>query len=200
MANLTTQQLRLFLAVKQYCPTAEMHITPMEFGRDYVQITWNNNEEHYLCERRYQARIGPRGAFEIYYVSGFGAEADSRYEKTLASLALYDLEIEGSIRLHSNRKYSKYYNGHLKSEQGIYKGLPTMKKLNQYLGALLPHFELVKGNGYFYFSHRPDAPTYSVVPESIHICHLNHMSGEDWTKTIKYAVEEWKHGYSTEEA
>ena len=66
----------------------------------------------------------------------------------------------------------------------------TLKKINQYLGTLTPHFELVKGNGYFYFAHTPDAPTYLDVPESIYVCHLNQQTLDAWQADMKWAVNE----------
>jgi len=68
----------------------------------------------------------------------------------------------------------------------------TLQKINEYLATIAPHFELVKGNGYFYFAHRPDAPTYADVPESIYVCHLNHMTLEDWKKWVEFGIKEWE--------
>lgn len=74
---------------------------------------------------------------------------------------------------------------------------PTMKKINNYLKELAP-LELVKGNGYFYFIETKDAKfNWQDVPDSIGVCHMNHLSMEQWQGEIDYAVDQWNGSYST---
>ena len=69
----------------------------------------------------------------------------------------------------------------------------TLKKINEHIATLTPHLELFKGYGYFYFGLTPDAPPeVCEPPESIGICHLNHMSLEDWKKHVEWEIKEWE--------
>jgi len=77
----------------------------------------------------------------------------------------------------------------------------TLKKINAHLVTLTEYgddIELIKGNGYFYFSVKPESCLvmneypYWPGPESIHVCHLNHMSLEDWNKHVEWHIKEWE--------
>jgi len=69
----------------------------------------------------------------------------------------------------------------------------TLKKINEHIATLTPHLELFKGYGYFYFGLTPDAPPeVCEPPESIGICHLNHMTLEDWKKWVEFGIKEWE--------
>jgi len=75
----------------------------------------------------------------------------------------------------------------------------TLKKINAHLATLTEYgddIELVKGNGYFYFAVKPSSKAL-YGPESIFICHLNHMTLEDWIRHITFKINEWeKHEYA----
>jgi hypothetical protein len=68
----------------------------------------------------------------------------------------------------------------------------TMKNLNEYLGNLAP-LELVKGNGYFWFAQSASVPLDCTkdVPESIPVCHLNHLTGDKWWREMDNAAAQW---------
>jgi hypothetical protein len=70
----------------------------------------------------------------------------------------------------------------------------TLKKINEHIATLTEYgadIELVKGYGYFYFSVKPSSKAL-YDPESIHVCHLNHMSLEDWKKHVEWHIKEWE--------
>ena len=81
----------------------------------------------------------------------------------------------------------------------------TLKKINEHIATLTEYgagLELVKGNGYFYFSFKPGSRPHagyplrsdgypSWPPDSIHVCHLNHMTLEDWKKWVEFGIKEW---------
>lgn len=69
----------------------------------------------------------------------------------------------------------------------------TMKSLDEYLKTLLPQYDFVKGNGYFYFSWNEDAPKDTPEPpSSIYIFALHQMSYQEWCEYILAQVEEWR--------
>ena len=76
----------------------------------------------------------------------------------------------------------------------------TLKKINEYLATLTEYgddMELVKGNGYFYFRFKPFTRSLLLdrypywPPDSIDVCHLNHMTLEDWKKWVEFGIKEW---------
>ena len=71
-----------------------------------------------------------------------------------------------------------------------------MKNLNQYVDTFkLPEFEyeLVRGQGYFYFSHKWTAPDSTPEPPpSIYTCYLHQATLEQWKKMIDGSIEDWK--------
>ena len=68
----------------------------------------------------------------------------------------------------------------------------TMKYLNDYLFVYTDLYEFVKGDGYFYFSHNPDAPMDTPEPpESIYVFALHQMSREKWCEHIRWNLKDW---------
>lgn len=72
----------------------------------------------------------------------------------------------------------------------------TMKALNQYLDTIkLDRFcyELVKGQGYFYFSHKEEAPVNTPEPPpSIYTCYLHQATLQQWKEMIDGSIDDWK--------
>lgn len=91
---MNSAQEKTIAKVTSYCPTAT--ITDGGAGRFWVN--WNNNEDHWLNKNKYMALVGKRGGFKIVVASS-PLCFDKAYEKTLASLALYDLGMTGTIEI-----------------------------------------------------------------------------------------------------
>jgi len=69
---------------------------------------------------------------------------------------------------------------------------PTIKNLNDYLHETLQQYDMVKGEGYFYFCWGDDAPDDTPEPpESIYVYALNQMDFREWKQSIDLAVEKW---------
>jgi len=69
---------------------------------------------------------------------------------------------------------------------------PTINNLNRYLHETLQQYDLVKGEGYFYFCWGDDAPYDTPEPpESILVPALNQMNIAEWKQCIDWAVENW---------
>jgi len=69
----------------------------------------------------------------------------------------------------------------------------TIKNLNKYLKGLTPHFEIVKGDGYFWFCGvEGDTSPPDFAPNSIFVCYLSHMPYSKWTEAIDGAVAAWR--------
>lgn len=66
----------------------------------------------------------------------------------------------------------------------------TIGNLNGYLSTTLPGYELVKGQGYFYF--QCSGTSNIEPPESIYVYTLGEMTYEQWCTSIDAAVEDWK--------
>lgn len=91
---MNSAQEKTIAKVTSYCPTA----TITDDGEGWVWVSWNNNEDHWLNKNRYMALIGIRGGFKIVKASS-PLTFDKSHEKTLASLALYDLGMRGTIKI-----------------------------------------------------------------------------------------------------
>lgn len=67
----------------------------------------------------------------------------------------------------------------------------TLKKLQAVVDTLAPEFEIVKGEGYFYFSMK-DTASNAKYPESIYIYAMNQMTLEEWTEYLEGHLGEQK--------
>jgi hypothetical protein len=70
--------------------------------------------------------------------------------------------------------------------------MTTLKQLDDYLKTQLPTYDLVKGEGYFYFGWNEQAPVNTPEPPpSIMVSYINQLSTEAWKDAIDSSVEQW---------
>lgn len=69
---------------------------------------------------------------------------------------------------------------------------PTLKKINTYLQARAPHIQVIKGKGYFYFADTDDSELCRHLPDSIYVCHLNHLTLEHWYREMDIAIKQFE--------
>tara|TARA_B100000497_G_C7514926_1_gene313356 strand:- start:47 stop:328 length:282 start_codon:yes stop_codon:yes gene_type:complete len=68
--------------------------------RGCVFVNWNNGQDHPFNKYSYMAMIGKRGGVKVISTMGGLLSIDDKsHAKTLASLALFDLNIRGTIAL-----------------------------------------------------------------------------------------------------
>jgi len=69
---------------------------------------------------------------------------------------------------------------------------PTLKTLNDHLHQTLQQYDMVKGEGYFYFCWSDNAPADTPEPpESIYVPALNQMSITEWERSIDGQIDKW---------
>ena len=100
MANLTKAQQRKIEAVKSFDPSAKVIIETESFLKHpRVFIEWSKDGDK-LYGNHFMAKIGERGGFKILTAYDLlSSSKDKAHQKVIASLALYDLGIRGTIAL-----------------------------------------------------------------------------------------------------
>ena len=100
MANLTKAQQRKIEAVKSFDPSAKVIIETESFLKHpRVFIEWAKDGDK-LYGNHFMAKIGERGGFKILSAYDFLSSSNNKaHQRGIASLALYDLGIRGTIAL-----------------------------------------------------------------------------------------------------
>ena len=100
MANLTKAQQRKIEAVKSFDPSAKVIIETESFLKHpRVFIEWAKDGDK-LYGNHFMAKIGERGGFKILTAYDFFHSSNNKaHQRVIASLALYDLGIRGTIAL-----------------------------------------------------------------------------------------------------
>ena len=100
MANLTKAQQRKIEAVKSFDPSAKVIIETESFLKHpRVFIEWAKDGDK-LYGNHFMAKKGERGGFKILSAYDFLSSSNNKaHQRVIASLALYDLGIRGTIAL-----------------------------------------------------------------------------------------------------
>ena len=100
MANLTKAQQKRIEAVKSFDPSAKVIIETESFLKHpRVFIEWSKDGDK-LYGNHFMAKIGERGGFKILSAYDFLSYSNNKaHQRVIASLALYDLGMRGTIAL-----------------------------------------------------------------------------------------------------
>ena len=100
MANLTKAQQKRIEAVKSFDPSAKVIIEKESFLKHpRVFIEWSKDGDK-VYGNHFMAKIGERGGFKILSAYDFFSRSnDKAHQRVIASLALYDLGMRGTIAL-----------------------------------------------------------------------------------------------------